>query len=181
MRRTSCPASRELRRVDVVEAMSITIHTVSEVVKQRRKAPSRVRFSAAIHPVMALSKNEWRRRVQAICVLNGMELSDLSDVVRRHGLPKNAAARAGHESDTYMPNHALALVLAEELEVPTTWFESEEWRPLLGAAGGSPVTKDDLDAGLSELNEALDEIRGELAAARRLPGHGEEGEADAKG
>lgn len=104
---------------------------------------------------MALAKAEWRRRVGAACALHGLDLSDLADAFE--GLPRDAARRAGHPSDDYSPNHALALALAERLELPVDWFEAEDWRPLvrsrLQAAGESPATRLDLAALKAELLE----------------------------
>jgi len=83
---------------------------------------------------MTLSKAEWKRRVEAALVLRGEELGDLKQPVHAKGLPVNAAARAGHDSDSYMPSHALALVVAELTELPVAWFEDEDWRPLISEA-----------------------------------------------
>lgn len=79
----------------------------------------------------ALSKRQFRRRVAALCELQGIDLGDLDSVTAVRGLPVGAAKRAGHESDKYQPNHALNLVLAEYFDVPVEWFENEEWRGLI--------------------------------------------------
>jgi hypothetical protein len=110
---------------------------------------------------MALSKEAWKQRVDAACALHGMDLSDLPDF---DGLPQRAAARAGHASDNYQPNHSLALRLAEELELPVEWFEAEDWRPLVsakaeaGLAGELQSVKTELLAGLSEVRRGLEAL-----------------------
>jgi hypothetical protein len=80
---------------------------------------------------MGLSKDEWKRRLEAALALRDKELSDLKYAVHEQGLPVNAAARAGHASDTLQPSHALAVVVAELLDMPVAWFEDEEWRTLV--------------------------------------------------
>lgn len=94
---------------------------------------------------MALGKAEWRRRVAAACALHGIDLADLDEL---EGLPKHAARRAGHKSDTYQPNHALAVMLAERLDLPVGMFEDEGWRP------GDGVS----DPQLTAINRKLDLI-----------------------
>lgn len=125
---------------------------------------------------MTLSKAEWRKRVKAAAALHGWELSDLNEPVARmagKGTPIDAARRAGHESDdSYGPNHALALILAELLEVPVAWFEEEDWRPLLRespevAAAESPVTMETFLQAKTEVLQAVEEARIDLGGQRR--------------
>lgn len=126
---------------------------------------------------MALSKAEWRRRVAAACALHGIDLADLNDM---EGLPKHAARRAGHDSDDYRPNHALALALAERLELPVDWFEAEDWRPLVRpaaqAAAESPATRRDLAALKAELLEGLARDSAAQDVLRKQPAPGDSGE-----
>lgn len=113
---------------------------------------------------MALGKAEWRKRVAAACALHGIDLSELP---RFEGLPQDAARRAGHPSDDYLPNHSLALALADELGLPVDWFEAEDWRPLIRssaqAAAESPATRLDLAALKAEL---LADLAAQALAAR---------------
>lgn len=114
---------------------------------------------------MALSKAEWKRRVEAAAALHGWELKDLIDPVAElagDNFPRNAAARAGHESDNYQPNHALALILAELLGVPVEWFEEEDWRAVLQRRGSGT---DEAIRGLRAKVDELVKQQADLVAA----------------
>lgn len=153
--------------------MSQLIHTASDNVKPRPKAPSRDPISGDTYRGMALSKAEWERRLKAILTLKGMDLADLKHVVHEHGLPVNAAARAGHESDELMPSDALALVVARILDVPVSWFEAEDWRSQITPARAADDALQSLRLELlKEIRGLRSELRGELAkehAARVVP------------
>lgn len=112
---------------------------------------------------MALSKSEWRRRVAAACELHGIDLKDLEAL--DDGLPKGAARRAGHPSDTYAPNHALAMILAERLELPLAWFEDEDWRPLIG---DEPAIPAETKLGLARQQQGLDMLREGLSRVAKM-------------
>jgi hypothetical protein len=122
---------------------------------------------------MTLSKAEWKRRVDAALVLRGEELGDLKQPVHEKGLPVNAAARAGHDSDSYMPSHALALVVAEITELPVAWFEVEDWRPLISEEAGAAMESDEeigkLKAERSVLLSTIAQVRSELEDLRKHP------------
>jgi hypothetical protein len=84
---------------------------------------------------MALTKAEYKRRLDAAMALTGMKRSDLPDLLEQHGLKRYAAARAGHETDTTAaPNKALANALGEILGVGRPWFEEPDWRKVVVGA-----------------------------------------------
>jgi hypothetical protein len=119
---------------------------------------------------MALSKKEWKCRVDAALAVRGEELGDLKQPVNDKGLPVNAAARAGHESDSYAPNHALALVVAELTEFPVAWFEADDWRPVLSEGAAAVESQSDdlgkLKAERSALLSTISQVRSEIEDLR---------------
>lgn len=123
---------------------------------------------------MGLGKEEWDRRLKAGLALNDMTLVDLRAELLRHGLPADSAARAGRPADPYQPNHALAMVVAEVLGMPTAWFEAEDWRPLLSepTEAESLATAADLEVAVGVLNEGLAELHKEIGAVRTTLGRG---------
>lgn len=82
---------------------------------------------------MALSSEEFRRRVVAAAALKGWDLDDLQAPLEERQFPKHAAARAGRSSDSYMAGRALILVLADILDVPEEWFTAEDVYELIAA------------------------------------------------
>lgn len=149
------------------------MHVMAIFVKPRLFTPSHDYRSGATNRYVTLSKDEWKRRVDAALSLRGEELGDLRHVVKEKGLPLNAAARAGHDSDAYEPNHALALVLAEITELPVAWFEVEDWRSLISeeavAAGDPGDEAGKLKAERSLLLSMIAQVRSELEDLRKHP------------
>lgn len=93
---------------------------------------------------MALSKEEFKRRLDVALALTGKKRADLKEPLARHGLKKNAAARAGHLSDTdATPSPALAQALGEILGIGRAWFESPNWWELIEGATAPAAGEDD--------------------------------------
>jgi hypothetical protein len=149
---------------------------MSIFVKPCPQSASRDDRTTATNRCMALSKTEWKRRVDAALVLRGEELGDLKQPVHEKGLPVNAAARAGHDSDSYLPSHALALVVAEITELPVAWFEDEDWRQLISEAraAGPDQEIEALTQQRSVLISTVLQVRTELERLQKLLPPGEQ-------
>lgn len=115
---------------------------VSNQVKDRRTAASGDEQLGAIPSHVTLPKAQYRRRLDAALVLAGKKRNDLKEPLERYGLKRNAAARAGHDSDEAMPNEALAAALGKILGVGRAWFEEPDLGKLIPGAtepGALPV------------------------------------------
>lgn len=94
---------------------------------------------------MALTKAEYRRRLDAALALTGMKRTELPDLLERRGIKRHAASRAGHPSDDYVPNEALAFALGKILGVGQRWFEEPDLHQLIVDAApveAEPPTED---------------------------------------
>jgi hypothetical protein len=101
---------------------------------------------------MALSKDEFQRRVRAMTTLRAMKLSDLRDGLEERGLPRMSAERAGQPSGkSTKPHDTLAYALSQILNVSQKWFEVEEWNELLVENDGAS----ELRAVRKQLKEVL--------------------------
>lgn len=67
----------------------------------------------------------WRQRLKSALELQGKELKDLPSEIE--GFPKDAARRAGHESDDFTATTPLARAVAEEIGFPEEWFTSDDF------------------------------------------------------
>jgi hypothetical protein len=93
---------------------------------------------------VALSKTEYKRRLDAALALRGMKRAQLPDLLVERGLKRNAASRAGHASDDYAPNEALAIALGKILGVGQDWFEEPDLGRLVAGAESGAVNVDEL-------------------------------------
>ena len=89
----------------------------------------------------------------AAMALRGQELADFPEDLE--GFPKNAARRAGHDSDDYVATTPLARSVAEVLGLPTEWFTAAD--PLEAVAsepesGSVARIEEKLDDALEQLD-----------------------------
>lgn len=122
---------------------------------------------------MALTKAEYKRRLDAALALTGMKRTELPDLLEQRGIKRHSARRAGHPSDDYTPNEALAIALGKILGVGQAWFEEPDVSRLIdGATAPSASAIDD------EAREAEEDLRRRGAGEDR-PEPGEGRAADA--
>lgn len=107
-----------------------------------------------------------------------LEGKDLGDFPSIEGFPKNAAQRAGHDSDDYVATTPLARSVAEELGLPVQWFTEPDLKAWLserpGEAGDARAVRDlliEIQAAetrvLSALSRHQESLRDELQ--KRMP------------
>lgn len=93
-------------------------------------------------------------------------MADLPNKLEDYGAQRHLAQGLADGRLTASP--AKIGQLAGFFGVPTAWFESEDWRPLLSAQPEtqSLATKDDVDAALARVSELLGELHDELQDVR---------------
>jgi hypothetical protein len=83
---------------------------------------------------MALTKPQFKRRLDAALALSGLKRSELPALLVERGIKGHSAARAGHPSDDYQPNEALAVALGKILGLGQDWFEEPNLGKLIEGA-----------------------------------------------
>jgi hypothetical protein len=126
---------------------------------------------------MPLSKDEYKRRVDAAVALNATTLTEVDRILAGPDwkFGQEAASRPGRPGDKAEPSRPLSLALGEILGVGADWFEVADWRSLLREGAAVAQLPDDqlgeLKAQRSVLLSTISQVRSELEDLRKPQPH----------